>query len=82
MLFNLHINHFLHREKIQCAITYSFHCVVVYFSLYTDIPRYVKSINVQAGGPILRQGRESEVYCYKLQKCYRVMEQNKHETSL
>lgn len=51
-----------------------FHCVVIYFSLYTDIPLYVKSINVQAGGPILRQGTESEVCCYKLQKCYKVIE--------
>jgi hypothetical protein len=60
--------------------TYTLHCVVVHVSQYTDIPRYVKSINVQMGNSILRQGTESEICCYKLRKYYRVIEKNKHET--
>jgi hypothetical protein len=49
---------------------------VLYISHCIYIPRYVKSINVQVGSPILWKETESEVCYYKLQKCYRVIEKN------
>lgn len=79
MLFNLYINHFLHREKNTMCVLHIPLCCRTFLNVYRH-SSYVKSINVQACRPILRQGTDSEICCHKLQKCYRVIEKNKHET--